>query len=202
MACRSTTRRRGDVCVGVGEFAVACRSTVHSPASWRCAPRRASAWARGAGARGEVLFGASGRWRGREARRGLQPGDVRSSLRRAAAGEGAEAHDMQPGEVFGACRRGHEAREREVCSPAPWRCVHRRVSAWGKARWPAGPQPGVVAMCSSACFGVGEGAVACSSINFGRPGALLGSSVAFGSGCVQALPGLPHKAPLCSSTRH
>ena len=197
VACRSTSRRRGDVCVGVGEFAVACRSTVHSPASWRCAPRRASAWARGAGALGEVLFGAS--WRGREARQGLQRGDVRRSLRRAAAGEGAEAHDLQPGEVFGACRRGHEARGREVCSPAPWRCVHRRVSAWGKARWPAGPQPGVVAMrssarwpagpqpgvvamCSSARFGVGEGAVACSSINFGRPGALLGSSVAFGSG--------------------
>ena len=35
----------------------------------------------------------------------LQPGDVRSSLRRAAAGEGAEAHDLQPGEVLGACRR-------------------------------------------------------------------------------------------------
>ena len=38
-----------------------------------------------------VLFGASRRGRGREARRGLQPGDVRSSLRRAATGEGAEA---------------------------------------------------------------------------------------------------------------
>ena len=67
--------------------------------------------------------------RGREARQGLQPGDVRSSLRRAAAGEGAEA------------------------------------------------------MCSSARVGDGEGAEAGSSINFGRPGALLGSSVAFGSGC-------------------
>ena len=33
-------------------------------------------------------------------------GVVRSSLRRAAAGEGAEAHDLQPGEVFGACRSG------------------------------------------------------------------------------------------------
>ena len=33
-------------------------------------------------------------------------GEVWSSLRRAAAGEGAEAHDLQPGEVFGACRRG------------------------------------------------------------------------------------------------
>ena len=31
-------------------------------------------------------------------------GVVWSSLRRAAAGEGAEAHDLQSGEVFGACR--------------------------------------------------------------------------------------------------
>ena len=38
---------------------------------------------------------------------------------------------------------------------------------------------GAEAMCSSARVGVGEGAGACSSINFGRPGALLGSSVAF-----------------------
>jgi len=51
-------------------------------------------------------------------------------------------------------------------------------------------------MFSSARVGVGEGLVACSSINFGRPGALLGSSVAFGSGCGQALPGVPRKAPL------
>ena len=64
----------------------------------------------------------------RGTRRGLQPGDVRSSLRRAAAGEGAEA------------------------------------------------------MCSSARVGVGEGAEACSSTNFGRPGALLGSSKRF-RGC-------------------
>ena len=31
--------------------------------------------------------------------------------------------------------------------------------------------------------GVGEGAEACSSANSGQPGALLSSSVAFGSGC-------------------
>ena len=79
-------------------------------------------------------------------------GVVRSSIRRAAAGEGPEA---QPGEVLGACRRGRR------------RCL----------------QSDVVAMCSSARVGVGEGAEACSSVNFGRPGALLGSSVAFGSGC-------------------
>ena len=35
-------------------------------------------------------------------------GAVWSSLRRAAAGEGAEAHDLQPGEVFGACQRGRK----------------------------------------------------------------------------------------------
>ena len=68
--------------------------------------RCSSARARGAGARREVLFGASRRGRGREARRGFQPGDVRSFLRHAAAGEGAEANYLQPGEVFGACRRG------------------------------------------------------------------------------------------------
>ena len=33
-------------------------------------------------------------------------GVVWSSLRRAAAGEGAAAHDLQPGEVIGACRSG------------------------------------------------------------------------------------------------
>jgi len=44
------------------------------------------------------------------------------------------------------------------------------VSAWAKARRPAGPQPGVVAKSSSARVGVGEGLVACSSINFGRSG--------------------------------
>ena len=32
-------------------------------------------------------------------------------------------------------------------------------------------------------------------------GAQLGSSVAFSSGCAQALPGVPRKAPLCSLTR-
>ena len=62
-------------------------------------------------ARGEVFFGASRRVRGREARRGLQHGDVRIYLRRAPVGEDAEAHDLQPGDVF-------------------------RVSAWVEAWWP------------------------------------------------------------------
>jgi len=62
----------------------------------------------------------------------------------------------------------------QVHNPASWRCVPRCVTAWAKAWWPespAGPQPGVVAMSSSARVGVGEGLVACSSINFGRSGA-------------------------------
>ena len=53
---------------------------------------------------GEVLF---------RARRGGQEGGAwRSSLRRAPVGKGAEAHDLQPGGVFG-------------------------VSAWAKTRWHA-----------------------------------------------------------------
>ena len=84
---------------------------------------RARSAARSRGAEGAERFRAS------EARRGLQLGDLRTSLRRAAAGEGAEA------------------------------------------------------MCSSARVGEGEGAGACSSTNSGRPEALQGSSVAFGSGC-------------------
>ncbi len=68
--------------------------------------------------------------------------------------------------------------------------LRRAAASEGSARVGVGEgagardlQSGVVAMCSSARVGVGEGAGACSSINFGRPGALLGSSVAFGSGC-------------------
>ena len=53
----------------------------------------------------------------------------------------------------------------------------------GEGAGARGLQSGVVAMCSSARVGVGKGAEACSPTNFGRPGALLGSSVAFGSGC-------------------
>jgi len=157
----------------------------------------------------KFFFGASRRVRGREAQRGLQPGDVRSSLR-----QRGEVCSPATCEVLFGARRRARARRRTICSPArcsacrrgrrrgglqvhnpaSWRCVPRCVSAWAKARWPewpAGPQPGVVAMSSSAR--VGEGLVAYSSISFGRPGALLGSSVAFGSGCGQALPGLPRK---------
>ena len=53
----------------------------------------------------------------------------------------------------------------------------------GEGAGARGLQSGAVAMCSSARVGGGEGAGACSFTNFGRPGALLGSSVAFGSGC-------------------
>ena len=150
-----------------------------------------------------VLFGVSRRGRGREARRGLQPGDVLSSLPqrgevcssamcevlfggRAPAGESARRWARARRRTIfsparcSACRRGRGRGGLQVHNPASWRCAPRCVSAWAKARWPAGPRPGVVAMSSSARVGVGEGVVACSSINFGRPGALLGSSVAFG----------------------
>ena len=66
-----------------------------------------------------------------------------------------------------------------ICSPA--KCS-ARVGV-GEGAWARGLQSGVVPMCSSARVGVGEGAGACSYTNFGRPGALLGSSVAFGAGC-------------------
>ena len=66
-----------------------------------------------------------------------------------------------------------------ICSPA--RCsAHVGVSEGAGAR---GLQSGVVAMCFSARVGVGEGEEVFSSTDFGRPRALLGSSVAFGSGC-------------------
>jgi len=47
----------------------------------------------------------------------MQPGDVRSSLRRAPAGEGAEAHDLQPSEVLGAYVR--YGSRRPTRRPAP-----------------------------------------------------------------------------------
>ena len=80
--------------------------------------------------------------------------------------------------LFGARRRARAWR-RMICSPA--RCS-ARVGV-GEGAGARGLQSGVVAMCFSARVGVGEGAEARSSINFGRPGALLGSSVAFSSGC-------------------
>ena len=82
------------------------------------------------------------------------------------------------GVLFGA-RQWARARRRTICSPA--RCP-ARVGV-GKSAGARGMQSGVVAMCSSVSVGGGEGAEAYSSINSGRPGALLGSSVAFGSGC-------------------
>ena len=97
------------------------------------------------------------------------------------------------GVLFGARRRAR-ARRRTICSPA--RCS-ARVGV-GEGAGARDLQSGVVAIYSSARVGVGEGAEACSYINSGRPGALLRSSVAFGSGCGYALPGVPRKAPLCS----
>ena len=81
----------------------------------------------------EVHFGCAAR---SAAQRRAKFSSARAGGRgRASAGEGAKAHDLQPCKVFG-------------------------VLAWAKARRPAGPQPGVVAMCSSVRDGVGEGSVA------------------------------------------
>ena len=116
--------------------------------------------------------------RGREARQGLQPGDVRSSLRRAAAGEGVKRDEVCA--KFSSARgggRGREGAKRgKVRSPAMCEVL---FGALRRAAAGEGAEP----MCSSARVGVGEGAEACSSINSGRPGAPLGSSVALGSGC-------------------
>ena len=97
--------------------------------------------------RGEVFVCASRHVRGREARRGLQPGDVRRSLRQ-------RVEVFSPGTckvIFGA-RQRVRARRRMICSPA--RCsacrrgrrrgglqVPRCISAWAKARWPETPGP-------------------------------------------------------------
>ena len=81
------------------------------------------------------------------------------------------------GVLFGARRRATPTRA--ICSPE--RCSVR--VGVGEGAGARGLKSGVVAMCSSARVGVGEGAEACSSIHSGRPGALLGSTVAFGSGC-------------------
>ena len=127
-----------------------------------------------------VLFDAR-RWaRARAGGRGR--GGARSSARRSVphvgVGEGAAACSStvrRRGDVFlGACRRGRRLgglNRLQVHSPASWRCLPRRVSAWAKAWWP-------VALSTSGGLG------------------LLGSSVAFGSDCGEALPGVPRKAPL------
>ena len=68
---------------------------------------------------------------------------------------------------------GHEPAGHCAFAYADTRRTPRWAADRAKARWHAGPQPGVVAMCSSARAGEDEGAVACSSIDLGRPGALL-----------------------------
>ena len=96
------------------------------------------------GAHGEVFFGASRRVRGREARRGLQPGVTARYSSARVGGRVAKFSSVRVGVCEGTKRGG-------VCSPAT--------------------------------CGVCGGLVTCRSINLGRPGVLLGSSVAFGSGC-------------------
>ena len=92
-------------------------------------------------ARGEVSLvqvGVCECVRGREARRGLQPGDVRSFFRRAPVGEGARRRARARRRTIcsparcSACRRGRRRGGLHVHNPAPWRCVPRFVSAWGK----------------------------------------------------------------------
>ena len=76
------------------------------------------------------------------------------------------------------CAERFRAKRDEVCSLVTCGVL---FGARRQAR-ARGLQSSVVAMCSSARVGVGEGAEACSSTKSGRHGAILGSSVAFGSG--------------------
>ena len=124
---------------------------------------RCLSWRR-RGAEGAKRFCAS------EARRGLQLGDGREALNDSARAKRGEVCSS----VMGARARAKRGK------------VARRGLQLGDVRSSlrrAAAGEGAEAMCSSARVGVGEGAEACSSIIFGRPGALLGSSVAFGSGC-------------------
>jgi len=122
-----------------------------------------------------VISSAQSAWvRARSAARSAARQRAKISSARA-GGRGRGGARSAAREVFGTCRRGRRCGGMQVHSPASWQCVPRRVSAWAKARWPAGPQPGVVAMCSSACVGVGEGAVACRSTARRRGNVLLGA---------------------------
>ena len=62
-------------------------------------------------------------------------------------------------------------------------CWRRRPPAVRRSRLRAAPPPGACPPESPWCHPVVAALVARGSINCGRPGALLGSSVAFGSGC-------------------
>ena len=119
----------------------------------------------------EVFFGSVARSAAR--RRAKFSSACAGGRGRAPAGEGAKAHDLQPGEVFGVSAWAKARGGLQVHNPASWRCVPCCVSAWAKARLPespAGPQPGVVAMSSSARVGVAEGLVACGSSALGGLG--------------------------------
>jgi len=134
-------RRRGHEGFGGTGFAARC----HGKALLRA---RRGGQERGPG---KVFFGASRRVRGREARRSLQPGDVRSSLRQ----RGEIFSPATCGVLFGArwrararryttfsparcsaCRRGRRRGGLHVHNQASWRCVPRCVSAWAKAQLP------------------------------------------------------------------
>ena len=96
----------------------------------------------------------------------------RDAVRGSDNGQGREAQMRRRDAVRGSDNgRGREARQ--GLQPGDVRSSLRRGAL----------DEGAEAIFTSARVGVGVGAEACSSINFGRPGALLGSSVAFGSGC-------------------
>jgi len=102
----------------------------------------------------EVLFGSAARSAARRRAKfssaragGRERGGARSAarrgVRRVGVGEGTAAcrsTTRRCGDVFlGACRRGRRLgglNSLQVHSPASWRCVPRRVSAWAKAWWP------------------------------------------------------------------
>ena len=120
------TARSSSARVGVGKRAPGARG-LQTGVSARCSSARVGVVKRGARAWKSFLRCESACARARSAVRSVTRRRAEFSLTRAGGrgrapvGEGAEAHDLQPGEVHG-------------------------VSAWAKARRPAGPQPGVVAM--------------------------------------------------------
>jgi len=129
-------------------YSLASRQGINPRASggaWRKILRCESACARARSAarsaarrRAEFSLARAG-WRGRGgARYAARRGEPRVGV-----GEGAAAcrsPTQRRGDVFlGACRRGRRLgglSSLQVHSPASWRCLPRRVSAWAKAWWP------------------------------------------------------------------
>jgi len=145
---------------------------VFSLASQQVAPPHAPAWARGAGARGD-LFDAAG------------------------VGEGVKRSEIcSPATCdapFGARRRA-KARRRTICSPA--RCSARvGVGEGALACRSTARHRGE---CSSARVGAGEGVVACGSTAWRRGDVFLSAP----QHCVLRLASFPLGQPLLSLLRH